>query len=152
LIEIKSPMHGLYHAIPPQYMAQVQGQLECCGRDWAHFVVFYAPDADHELLAVWKVPRSEAYWVRPSLEPWTIDLMHLRPPSRSRCVKIRSRQAWLEPRLTEFYTCTLTLEPPSLTYPPLDPPPDVPVTEIFRGLVPTERDMAPVMAFPWRLF
>ena len=62
--EIKCPYsQQLYDAIPPYYMAQVQGQLEITNRQWAAFIC-WTP----ENMRVWRVERSNEYW----------DWMHLR--------------------------------------------------------------------------
>lgn len=58
LAEIKCPASKeLYPAIPPYYMAQMQGQMEVTNRDWCDFVV-WTPTK----LSVTHVPRSAEYW------------------------------------------------------------------------------------------
>ena len=62
--EIKCPFNQqIYPAIPPYYMAQVQGQLEVANKRAAHFIC-WTPAA----IQVWAVQRSHEYW----------DWLHLR--------------------------------------------------------------------------
>ena len=40
VLEIKCPAHGPHETVPPNYMAQLQGQLHCSGRETAHFLSY----------------------------------------------------------------------------------------------------------------
>lgn len=56
--EIKCPYSQIVYAeIPPHYMAQMQGLMQVCDRDWCDFVV-WTP----EVMSVQRVHRSNEYW------------------------------------------------------------------------------------------
>ena len=57
LLEIKCPLYQVHDQVPPHYMAQVQGQIECCDRPYCDFLSW---TAGHQRLI--RVYRSEAYW------------------------------------------------------------------------------------------
>lgn len=46
---------------PPEYTAQIQGQLWICGRDWCDFVSFNPDFPEHLQLIVRRIQRDEAY-------------------------------------------------------------------------------------------
>ena len=56
--EVKCPYsQELYEAIPPYYMAQMQGQMEIANRDWCDFIV-WTPNQ----MSVQSVTRCRDYW------------------------------------------------------------------------------------------
>lgn len=56
--EVKCPFsQQLYDAIPPYYMAQMQGQMEVTNREWCDFIV-WTP----EQMSVQRVVRDRTYW------------------------------------------------------------------------------------------
>lgn len=56
--EVKCPFsQQLYESIPLYYMAQMQGQMEVCNRDWCDFIV-WTP----EQMSIERVVRSRDYW------------------------------------------------------------------------------------------
>lgn len=82
LVEIKCPVVDLYHEVPPYYMAQVQGQLECTGRQWCDFVV-WRPD----VFSVQRIVRCAEYWrwLEPRLaEFWAYVMADVVPPRKKR--------------------------------------------------------------------
>lgn len=78
MLEIKCPVADLYHEVPPYYMAQMQGQLECDDRDWCDFMV-WRPEGS----SIQRVVRSERYWkwMEPRLaEFWAYVVADVPPP------------------------------------------------------------------------
>ena len=82
MVEIKCPVIDLYHEVPPYYMAQMQGQMECADREWTDFVV-WTPDGG----SIQRVVRSQAYWrwMEPRLaEFWAYVVGDVEPPRLKR--------------------------------------------------------------------
>lgn len=80
LIEIKCPFtQKIYDGVPPQYMAQMQGQMEICDRDWCDFWV-WTPDATGLI----RVLRSDEYWewMLPLLEEFWAHVQSRESPKR----------------------------------------------------------------------
>ncbi len=78
LLEVKCPVGGLYGDVPPYYMAQVQGQLECEDRDWCDFIVWKPRGGSLQ-----RIVRSRAYWawMLPRLaEFWAYVVADIEPP------------------------------------------------------------------------
>lgn len=77
--EIKCPFSKeIYKAIPPHYMAQIQGLMEITNRDWCDFVV-WVPDG----MRIWRVERSTEYWQWLHLQLadfWTWVVAQVEPP------------------------------------------------------------------------
>lgn len=67
LIEIKCPSPGVYlsylhlPAEPPEYTAQIQGQLWITGRKWCDFVSYHPDFPEEAQLIVRRIPRDDAY-------------------------------------------------------------------------------------------
>jgi len=59
LLEIKAPFRRSYDFVPPEYMCQMQMQLEVCDLPWCDFVCFFAAT---ESIRIWRVFRSRHYW------------------------------------------------------------------------------------------
>ena len=57
LLEIKCPIYQVHEQVPMHYMAQVQGQIECCDRKYCDFLSWRAG-----CQRVIRVYRSKAYW------------------------------------------------------------------------------------------
>lgn len=64
VLELKCPARAPHAACPPLYMPQVQGQLELCDREYAHFFSVCERDGGGECVAatLFRVRRSAAYW------------------------------------------------------------------------------------------
>ncbi len=66
-LEIKCPTLATHldylklEAEPPEYTAQIQGQLWICERDWCDFVSFNPDFPDHLQLIVRRIKRDESY-------------------------------------------------------------------------------------------
>jgi len=58
IVEVKCPAHNVHEEIPAVYMAQIQGQMAICERDWCHFVSYHRTNG----MRVFVVPRDDAYW------------------------------------------------------------------------------------------
>jgi putative phage-type endonuclease len=59
LLEIKAPFRRSYDFVPPEYMCQMQMQLEVCDLPWCDFVCFFVAT---ESIRIWRVFRSRHYW------------------------------------------------------------------------------------------
>ena len=57
LLEIKCPLYRVHDQVPAHYMAQVQGQIECCDRPYCDFLSWSA--GQQRLIRVY---RSKTYW------------------------------------------------------------------------------------------
>lgn len=85
--EIKCPFsQKLYDDIPPYYMAQVQGLLQCTNREWCDFVV-WTP----QVVSTTRVLRSDEYWnwlhVRLA-DFWSWVVAEVEPPRDKKPTKI----------------------------------------------------------------
>jgi putative phage-type endonuclease len=58
IIEVKSPANGVAVSISPEYMAQVQGQLEICSKDFCDFCSWHSRQG----MRIWRIYRSQLYW------------------------------------------------------------------------------------------
>lgn len=67
VLEVKCPARGAHTEVPAHYLAQVQGQLLCTGRAWAHFFSYCASAGTATLF---RVPFSQDYaaWLLPRLQ------------------------------------------------------------------------------------
>ena len=67
LLEIKCPQLATHldylrlDAEPPQYTAQIQGQIWICGREWCDFVSFNPDFPEHLQLIVRRIHRDDAF-------------------------------------------------------------------------------------------
>lgn len=80
LVEAKCPTR--FRDEPPAYhMAQIQGQMECAGRDWCDYVQFVDGD-----IRVTRVLRDRTWWewAFPRLEEFWGYVRRLEPPPRMR--------------------------------------------------------------------
>ena len=57
ILEVKSPVSGLYKEIPVYYLCQVVGQIELCDSDGGDFFA-WTPEGSK----LWEVSRSKAAW------------------------------------------------------------------------------------------
>ena len=58
LVEIKCPARGHFERIPDEYMAQIQGQLAICHRQYCDFCSFHTRHG----IRIWRVQASTDYW------------------------------------------------------------------------------------------
>jgi len=72
LVEVKCPRNRPHLAIPPAYMAQIQGQLNITNREWCDFVSYHRC----EDVNVFRVYRSQEYWdwMYPQLENFFLNV------------------------------------------------------------------------------
>jgi len=80
LVEVKCPERAPASGVSREHMAQVQGQLEVCGRGFCDYVSFHAASGS---LRVFRVPRSPAYaaWLMPRLLDFVRCLRERVPPA-----------------------------------------------------------------------
>lgn len=82
MLEVKCPYIDIYHAVPPYYMCQMQGQMEVCDREWVDFIVWTEDGG-----TIQRVVRSEKYWrwMEPRLaEFWSYVVADVCPPRLKR--------------------------------------------------------------------
>lgn len=82
MLEAKCPVIDIYGAVPPYYMAQVQGQLECDDREWCDFIVWRPCGG-----SIQRIVRSARYWnwMEPRLaEFWAYVVADVPPPRLKR--------------------------------------------------------------------
>eukprot|EP00943_MAST-04B_sp_MAST-4B-sp1_P005056 g5056.t1 len=59
VLEIKCPLRQVHHDIPPHYLAQIQGQLECANKDYCDFFSYHTTTTEYK---IYRVYRSQVYW------------------------------------------------------------------------------------------
>ena len=81
LVEVKCPARSVAASVPRDHMAQIQGQLEICDRDFCDYVSFHAATRS---MRVWRVQRDRAYWswLLPRLEAFWSCVESRVPPAR----------------------------------------------------------------------
>jgi len=83
LVEVKTPYRAFYTAIPAHYLAQVHGQIQCTGRAWCDFFVWW-PESPPLLV---HVERDDEVWARMLerlTEFWQYILDDKEPPRMSK--------------------------------------------------------------------
>ena len=99
--EVKCPFsQQVYEAIPPYYMAQVQGALEVTSREWCDFVC-WTPTVTR----ITRVARSPEYWDWLHLKLadfWTWVVARVEPPRAKREQPPPTDHLILSDRLIEF--------------------------------------------------
>jgi len=58
IVEVKCPASKVHEGIPAWYMAQIQGQLAICEREWCDFVSYHRIKG----MRVFRVRFDDAYW------------------------------------------------------------------------------------------